>query len=384
MKMTYTDHNIVSLSCKFEVSQIKPQRIELYDFQNIEGQQQFKELTTSTNKLSKCFEDNSPFLKQSQNWFRCLNSFFYQCFTKIRNRKRKLEVSEVDILLDNRKKLKRLSQEDTSVDYQQKITQVEEEISRITCWRDAENIWAKFQQVADSDCSSSTQAMWKWKKELFPKIKPSPPMVIKNKEGEVKTKWNDMQDIYKREYRHRLRARPLLPEMQDIELIQDQLFERRFESATRITSPPWTIIELDKVLSTLKTGKARDPSGLNCNIFKKAVCGTDLKQSLLTLLNKTKNTLEIPKFFSNSNISSIWKKKGDILNLEYHCGLFLVSIFKTIIMKLIYLRNYQTIDSNMSESNVGGRKGRNCRDHVFIVNGAIQDALSSGPGPIYL
>ena len=31
----------------------------------------------------------------------------------------------------------------------------------------------------------------------------------------------------------------------------------------------------------------------------------------------------------------------------------------------------------MSESNVGGRKGRNCRDHVLVVNGAIQDALSS-------
>ena len=31
----------------------------------------------------------------------------------------------------------------------------------------------------------------------------------------------------------------------------------------------------------------------------------------------------------------------------------------------------------MSESNVGGRKGSNCRDHIFIVNGAIQDALSA-------
>ena len=102
-----------------------------------------------------------------------------------------------------------------------------------------------------------------------------------------------------------------------------------------------------------------------------------MKLSLLTLLNKTKESIEIPSFFNKSNISSILKKKGDILNLEFHRGLFLVSIFKTIIMKLIYLRNYETINSNMSESNVGGRKGRNCRDHVFIVNGVIQDALST-------
>ena len=60
--------------------------------------------------------------------------------------------------------------------------------------------------------------------------------------------------------------------------------------------------ELDKVLSSLKPGKSRDPSGLICDIFKKPVCGTDLKLSLLKLLNKTKETQQIPNFFSFSNI----------------------------------------------------------------------------------
>ena len=147
--------------------------------------------------------------------------------------------------------------------------------------------------------------------------------------------------------------------------------------ACNIKSPPWTEEELNKVLSSLKQGKSRDQSGLICDIFQKPVCGDNLKLSMLTLLNKTKETLQIPEFFQNSNISSIWKKKGDILNLEFHRGIFLVSLFKTVIMKLIYMRNYETVDYNMSESNVGGRKGRNCRDHIFVVNGAIQDALSS-------
>ena len=137
------------------------------------------------------------------------------------------------------------------------------------------------------------------------------------------------------------------------------------------------MVELDKVLSSLKSGKARDPSGLICDIFKNPICGSDLKISILKLVNKTKETLKVPQFFCNSNISSIWKKKGDILKLENYRGIFLVSLFKTITMKLLYLRNYETIDTNMSESNVGGRKGRNCRDHIFVVNGIIQDALSS-------
>ena len=51
-----------------------------------------------------------------------------------------MQVSEVDLLLDKRKKLRRLSQENTDMDYQLKITEVEEEISKITCWKDANNI----------------------------------------------------------------------------------------------------------------------------------------------------------------------------------------------------------------------------------------------------
>ena len=46
-------------------------------------------------------------------------------------------------------------------------------------------------------------------------------------------------------------------------------------------------------------------------------------------------------------------------------------------MRLIYNRQYETIDSNMSECNIGGRKGRGCRDNIFIINAIIHDANSS-------
>ena len=375
--ITFSDHNMLSLKCQFDQKETKPQRIEMFNFKNPDGQDRFKEMTTYSRQLTECFEDNSPFEKQSQNWYRRLNKLFQLCFTKIRHRKRKQEETEVEILLEQRKKLRRESQKDTNHDYQQDISRLEEEIRRITSWEDATHMWDMFQQVADSDNPTSTQAMWKWKKKLFPKIKHSSPMGVKDKKGDVKTKSSDIKRVFEEEYKHRLRARPILPEIQDIEMIQDQLFQKRLESASKITTPPWTMVELEKVLSSLKSGKARDPSGLVCDIFKSPICGMDLKMSLLTLVNKIKETLTVPKFVCNSNISSIWKKKGDVLKLEYHRGLFLVSLFKTIIMKLLYLRNYETIDANMSESNAGGRKGRNCRDHIFVVNGAIQDALSS-------
>ena len=81
-----------------------------------------------------------------------------------------------------------------------------------------------------------------------------------------------------------------------IEIIQEKLFQKRLGSASKITTPPWTMGELDKVLSSLKTGKSCDPSGLISDIFKPPICGTDLKISILVLLNKTKETLLIPQF----------------------------------------------------------------------------------------
>ena len=46
-------------------------------------------------------------------------------------------------------------------------------------------------------------------------------------------------------------------------------------------------------------------------------------------------------------------------------------------MKLIYQDKSKTINANMSDFQIGGRKGRNTRDHIFIVNGIIHDTLSS-------
>ena len=131
-KTTYSDHNVVTLNCNFMLRQNVPKRVELFNFKNQEGQQLFKELTSNTNTLTQCFEGDSPFLKQCQSWFSCLNGYFYKCFTKIRSRKRKVEVTEVDLLLDKRKKLRLSIQLENEDDIQQKIKQTEEEISKIT------------------------------------------------------------------------------------------------------------------------------------------------------------------------------------------------------------------------------------------------------------
>ena len=77
-RRTYTDHNALLLSCRFEGGQTKPQHTELFNFKSAVGQQLFTEETTNTNKFSECFEGNIPFIQQAHQWFKTLNKTFFK------------------------------------------------------------------------------------------------------------------------------------------------------------------------------------------------------------------------------------------------------------------------------------------------------------------
>jgi hypothetical protein len=46
-------------------------------------------------------------------------------------------------------------------------------------------------------------------------------------------------------------------------------------------------------------------------------------------------------------------------------------------MKMIYNSKYPEIDINISHSQMGGRKGKGCRNNIFIINGIIHDVMKS-------
>jgi hypothetical protein len=50
--------------------------------------------------------------------------------------------------------------------------------------------------------------------------------------------------------------------------------------------------------------------------------------------------------------------------------------------KLLYADTYKVIDPNLSCSNVGGRQGRNIRDHLFVVYGIVNDVKNGQADPI--
>ena len=76
-------------------------------------------------------------------------------------------------------------------------------------------------------------------------------------------------------------------------------------------------------------------------------------------------------------IVSIYKGKGDFNDLEAERGIISLSILRTILMKMIYMKKYEVIDNIMSDSNIRARNKKNIRNHIFVVNAILHDVLSS-------
>ena len=104
--------------------------------------------------------------------------------------------------------------------------------------------------------------------------------------------------------------------------------------------------------------------------------------ALLKLFNSIKTEQNLPKFLQFANMTTIWKKKGSRQDLNNDRGIFVVSVMRMILDSLLYQDKYPVLDKNMSCSNIGARKDRNVRDHLFVVNGIINSVLNGESAPV--
>ena len=187
-----------------------------------------------------------------------------------------------------------------------------------------------------------------------------------NLKKQLITNPEELKELYLNTFKYRLRHRPPQPDYQELVELQEELFKLRLKNSKTQKSPEWTMKDLDEVLKDLKEGKCRDPEGLIRELFMEEVMGEDLKNSLLILFNKIKDTGIIPPFMRLANIHAIYKGRGEITELDSDRGIFIVSIFIYMLMRLIYRDKYTIIDKNMSDSNIGSRKKKNIRNHIYV------------------
>ena len=108
-------------------------------------------------------------------------------------------------------------------------------------------------------------------------------------------------------------------------------------------------------------------------LFKPQYVGSDLIASLLIMFNKIKDSQFIPEFMKEMSITSFYKNSGKKSDLSNDRGVFNLCKVRSILDKLIYTDIYPVIDSNLSQSNIGARRERNIRDHLFVLYSIINE-----------
>ena len=221
----------------------------------------------------------------------------------------------------------------------------EEEVDRIERGITDEIANREFERLekitGDLDVDSNTN-IWKELRKAFPPKSKPIPSGIKNMQGKTITNPREKEKITLDHFKHRMRKRAVKEEVKEIDKINLNLFENRLKKAKLNKSEPFKMQELEKVLKSLKCGKSRDPDQYISELFKEGVIGYDLKQSILMMMNRMKSELIIPPCLTKANITVLHKKDCK-LDLNNYRGIFVCSLLRTILMKLIYERTYEIV-----------------------------------------
>ena len=378
-----TDHNAIILDMDFYMENIKAKREEVFNLRNKPCQEAFFIQTENNKELLNCFKNDLPFSIQSLKWKKEFINILHKCFRKIRIVKKK-SVLQTEKLLKERVKLKKELKLVTGDDnlmnkIKEKIDIIEEKIGEEMVNENYRSIVETAKNLSDGEDLNSLerQKLWKVLKKKFPKSLIAVPVGKKNRSGKIVTEHTELKRLYLETYTHRLRNRPIKDIFEDMKELKEDLFKTRLNIATRRKSKPWTMSNLESALKALKKNKARDPNGWANELFTDGVAGHQLKLSLLHIFNKMKANNEIPYFVRLADVATIYKGKGNKNDLTNDRGVFIVTILRSILMRLIYLDFYDILDKSMSDSQVGARKRKNIRNHIWIVNGVISDVLNN-------
>ena len=63
------------------------------------------------------------------------------------------------------------------------------------------------------------------------------------------------------------------------------------------------------------------------------------------------------------------------MDMNNERGIFILTVLKKILDKLIYYDNFEDIDRHMSDSNIGARRGKNIKNHLFMNYGIINSVI---------
>ena len=91
-------------------------------------------------------------------------------------------------------------------------------------------------------------------------------------------------------------------------------------------------------------------------------------------MNRIKNELTYPDMLQLCNMTNLYKRKGDRAHYYSYRGVFSSPVLSNILDKLLQNDEYENVDKNMTDGNVGSRKRRNVTDNTFVINAVANAA----------
>ena len=367
-----SDHHVMLTTFKQTVdTSKKKEKTEIYNLKNKECQRAFKKYTSNTKMLSSVIDSNEDINTITRRLIKKINGCIAMIFKKVRITQHKTSKSER--LHDKIRKLKGLIDEESK----DALDKVVEEL--------AEHEQEKYEEVLEElkktnhEDKLDTQQFWKIRKKVSPTNK-DPPSVMMDSHGNILTSNKAISDRALEVYVDRLKGNKMKPHLIQMEEEVNQLCEKRLEETKLNKTKPWNMNDLDEAIKSLDRNKSRDAIGMANELLKEEAAGSDFKLAILKLMNLIKDRLEFPEALELCNITSLYKHKGSHKDFNNYRGVFRVCVFRSILDRLMYNDNYHIVDENLTDGNVGARKGRNVRDNIFVL-GAIVNSVINGKMP---
>ena len=175
-----SDHLTQYMDVDLKFSKEKPERREILNFKDVEGQKLFKISSSKTKEFSNCFDTKLPLLEQVENWRKVLKSCCTKSFkkTRIRNKTKIFVDKSIAKLIDRRNNL---IQEGSEKD----LKEIDKTIAEIEAKEKRNKILKNFQTLSKNPENVSLPKVWKLLKKISPKSSPTLPTAKRNHKGKI-------------------------------------------------------------------------------------------------------------------------------------------------------------------------------------------------------
>ena len=370
-KKKESDHNVLQTEFNCEVSDKKNTKIESYNLKNKDCQAKFKAYTSQENILSGVFNNNDDPETVTEVLIKKINGCIATNFKK-RRVNNKVELKSKD-LYDKMRDLKGKTDDKSKEELEKVVKAIADESET-----HAKIVREELDKMDSNEGGLNPNKLWKLKKKLCPKAM-DPPTAMLDKEGNLLTNDEAIKERAIEVYTTRLAANKIEPHLEKLEEARNELCHLRLKLAKLDKTKPWDMDDLKAAVKQLANDKSRDAENHANELFKETVAGTDLLKAVLNLMNLIKEKQKYPTIMEKCNLTSL-HKRGSKKDFSNYRGIFRVSILRSILDRLLYNSSYETIDSNLTDGNVGARKRRGCRDNMFVMS-AITNSVVKGKCP---